>query len=80
LLGLKCISKCCYDPLLVEVAIKTFLYDIFFGIESVSEEGWNDESVSLEKRPLVEMHGLNNPIFDKSSKKLETRKKKGRRN
>jgi hypothetical protein len=56
-------------PPVVEVAIKPFLYDIFFRIESIIEEGWNDETISLGKRASVEIHGLNDPLFDKSRKK-----------
>jgi hypothetical protein len=56
-------------PPVVEVAVKPFLYDIFFRIESVSEEGWNDETVNLGKRASVEIHGINDPMFDKSRKK-----------
>jgi hypothetical protein len=56
-------------PPVVEVAVKPFLYDIFFRIESISEEGWNDETINLGKRASVEIHGTNDPVFDKSGKK-----------
>jgi hypothetical protein len=56
-------------PLVVEVAVKPFLYDIFFRIESICDEGWNDDSVNLVKRASVQIHGINDPLFDKSGKK-----------
>jgi hypothetical protein len=56
-------------PPVVEVAVKPFLYDIYFRIEFISEEGWNDETVNLDKRASVEIHGINDPVFDKSGKK-----------
>lgn len=40
-------------PPVVEIAVKPFLYDIFFRIESIIEEGWNDDSFSLGKGPLL---------------------------
>jgi hypothetical protein len=56
-------------PRVVEVAVKPFLYDIFFRIESICDEGWNDDSVNLGKRASVQIHGINDPLFDKSGKK-----------
>jgi hypothetical protein len=56
-------------PPVVEVAVKPFLYDIFFRIESICDEGWNDDSVNLGKRASVQIHGSNDPLFDKSGKK-----------
>jgi hypothetical protein len=56
-------------PPVVEVAVKPFLYDIYFRIESISDEGWNDETVNLGKRASVDIHGINDPVFDKSGKK-----------
>jgi hypothetical protein len=56
-------------PPVVEVAVKPFLYDIFFRIESICDEGWNDDSVNLGKRAYVQIHGTNDPLFDKSGKK-----------
>ena len=56
-------------PPVVEVAVKPFLYDIFFRIESICDEGWNDDSVNLGKRASVQIHGINDPLFDKSRKK-----------
>jgi hypothetical protein len=53
----------------VEVAVKPFLCDIYFRIESISEEGWNDETINLGKRASVEIHGINDLVFDKSGKK-----------
>ena len=63
-------------PPVVEVAVKPFLYDIFFRIESICDEGWNDDSVNLGKRASVQIHGINDPLFDKSGKNLEMWKKK----
>jgi hypothetical protein len=56
-------------PPMVKVAVKPFLYDIFFRIESICDEGWNDDSVNLGKRASVQIHGINDPLFDKSGKK-----------
>jgi hypothetical protein len=56
-------------PPVVEVAVKPFLYDIYFRIESISDEGWNDETINLGKRASVDIHGINDPMFDKSGKK-----------
>jgi hypothetical protein len=56
-------------PPVVEVVVKPFLYDIFFRIESISEEGSNDEMINLGNRASVEIHGMNDPMFDKSGKK-----------
>jgi hypothetical protein len=56
-------------PLVVEVGVKRFLYDIFFRIESLVEEGWNDDSINLGKRGSVEMLGFDDPVFEKYSKK-----------
>jgi hypothetical protein len=61
-------------PPVVEVAVKPFLYDIFFRIESICDEGWNDDSVNLGKRASVQIHGINDPLFDKSGKNLEMKK------
>jgi hypothetical protein len=63
------IKRVAMIPPVVEVAVKPFLYDIYFRIESISEEGWNDETVSLGKRASVEIQGINDPVFDKSGKK-----------
>jgi hypothetical protein len=53
-------------PTMVEVGVKPYLYDIFFKIDSIEEEGWNDESVSLGKRALVEMLGVEDSRLMKS--------------
>jgi hypothetical protein len=60
-------------PSVVELVVKPFLYDIFFRIESISKEGWNDDTINLSKRASIEIHGMNNPLFDKSGKNLEMR-------
>lgn len=44
-------------------------HDIYFRIESISDEGWNDDTINLGKRASVDIHGINDPIFDKSGKK-----------
>jgi hypothetical protein len=56
-------------PPVVEVVVKPFLYDIYFRIESISDEGWNDETINLGKRASVDIHGINDPMFDKFGKK-----------
>jgi hypothetical protein len=55
-------------PPVVEVVVKPFLYDIYFRIESISDEGWNDETINLGKRASIDIHGINDPVFDKSRK------------
>jgi hypothetical protein len=42
-------------PFVIEVGVKPFLYDIFFKVETIDEEGWNDDSVSLGKRATVKL-------------------------
>jgi hypothetical protein len=55
-------------PPVVEVGVKPFLYDIFLKIDSITEEGWNDDSINLGKRGSVERHGFDYPTFEKSGK------------
>lgn len=39
-------------PLVIEVGVKPFLYDIFLRIEDVDIEGWNEEILIWAKEPL----------------------------
>jgi hypothetical protein len=41
-------------PRVLEVGVKPYLFDIFFKIDGVEEEGWNEESGNLGKRDSVD--------------------------
>jgi hypothetical protein len=56
-------------PPIIEVGVKPFLYDIFFKIDDITEEGWNDDSINLGKRASVDRHGLDDPTCEKTGKK-----------
>jgi hypothetical protein len=56
-------------PPIIEVGVKPFLYDIFFKIDDITDEGWNDESINLGKRASVDRHGLDDPTYEKTGKK-----------
>jgi hypothetical protein len=59
-------------PPIIEVGVKPFLYDIFFKIDDITDEGWNDESINLGKRASVDRQGLDDPSYEKKlAKKLE---------
>lgn len=62
-------------PLVVEVGVKRFLYDIFFRIESLVEEGWNDDSINLGKRGSVEMLGFDVEQSGKAGESFSQEKK-----
>jgi hypothetical protein len=67
-------------PPIIEVGGKPFLYDIFFKIDDITDEGWNDESINLGKRASVDRQGLDDPTYEKTGKKArnvgENRSKK----
>lgn len=63
-------------PFVIEVGVKPFLYDIFFKVETIDEEGWNDDSVSLGKRATVKLQGLDNQLMEKAGKKAKCDKGK----
>jgi hypothetical protein len=56
-------------PPIIEVGVKPFFYDIFFKIDDITEEGWNDDSINLGKRALVDRQGLDDPTCEKTGKK-----------
>jgi hypothetical protein len=56
-------------PPIIEVGVKPFLYDIFFKIDDITDEGWNDESINLGKRASVDRQGLDDPSYEKTDKK-----------
>jgi hypothetical protein len=56
-------------PPIIEVGVKPYLYDIFFKIDDITEEGWNDDSINLGKRASVDMQGLDDPSCEKTGKK-----------
>jgi hypothetical protein len=56
-------------PEVIEVGVKPYLYDIFYKVENIDAEGWNDDSVSLEKRASVDVHRSGKTVMEKSGKK-----------
>jgi hypothetical protein len=56
-------------PPIIEVGVKPYLYDIFFKIEDITEEGWNDDSINLGKRASVDRQGMDEPSVEKTGKK-----------
>jgi hypothetical protein len=59
-------------PPIIEVSVKPFLYDIFFKIDNITDEGWNDESINLGKRASVDRQGFGDLSFEKSVKKAKS--------
>ncbi|PWZ46451.1 hypothetical protein Zm00014a_002350 [Zea mays] len=58
-------------PEVIEVGVKPYLYDIFFKVENIDAEGWNDDSVSLGKRASVDVHRSRKTVMEKSGKKAK---------
>jgi hypothetical protein len=58
-------------PPIIEVGVKPFLYDIYFKIDNITDEGWNDDSIILGKRASVDRQGFGDPSFEKSGKKAK---------
>jgi hypothetical protein len=58
-------------PEVIEVGVKPYLYDIFFKVENIDAEGWNDDSVSLGKRASVDVHRPRKFVMEKSGKKAK---------
>jgi hypothetical protein len=58
-------------PPIIEVGVKPFLYDIYFKIDNITDEGWNDDSINLGKRASVDRQGFGDPSFEKSGKKAK---------
>jgi hypothetical protein len=56
-------------PPIIEVGVKPYLYDIFFKIDDITEEGWNDDSINLGKRASVDRQGMDDPSCEKTGKK-----------
>jgi hypothetical protein len=56
-------------PPIIEVGVKPYLYDIFFKIDDITEEGWNDDSINLGKRASVDRQDLDDPSCEKTGKK-----------
>jgi hypothetical protein len=59
-------------PPIIEVGVKPFLYDIFFKIDNITDEGWNDESINLGKRASVDRQGFDDLSLGKSVKKTKS--------
>jgi hypothetical protein len=58
-------------PEVIEVGVKPYLYDIFFKVENIDAEGWNDDSVSLGKRASVDVHRSGKTVMEKCGKKAK---------
>jgi hypothetical protein len=58
-------------PEIIEVGVKPYLYDIFFKVQNIDAEGWNDDSVSLGKRASVDVHRSGKSVMEKSGKKAK---------
>jgi hypothetical protein len=56
-------------PPIIEVGVKPFLYDIYFKIDNITDDGWNDDSINLGKRASVDRQGFGDAAFEKSGKK-----------
>jgi hypothetical protein len=59
-------------PPIIEVGVKPFLHDIFFKIDNITDEGWNDESINLGKRASVDRQGFGDLSLGKSVKKAKS--------
>jgi hypothetical protein len=59
-------------PPIIEVGVKPFLYDIFFKIDNITDEGWNDDSVNLGKRASVDRQGFGDISLGKYAKKAKS--------
>jgi hypothetical protein len=59
-------------PPIIEVGVKPFLYDIFFKIDNITDEGWNDDSINLGKRASVDRQGFGDISPGKSAKKAKS--------
>jgi hypothetical protein len=59
-------------PPIIEVGVKPFLYDIFFKIDNITDEGWNDDSINLGKRASVDRQGFGDISLGKYAKKAKS--------
>ncbi|KAL5659119.1 hypothetical protein ACJX0J_032282, partial [Zea mays] len=59
-------------PPIIEVGVKPFLYDIYFKIDNITDEGWNDDSVNLGKRASVDRQGFGEISLGKYAKKAKS--------
>jgi hypothetical protein len=59
-------------PPIIKVGVKPFLYDIYFKIDNITDEGWNDDSINLGKRASVDRQGFGDPSFEKFVKKAKS--------
>jgi hypothetical protein len=42
-------------PPIIEIGVKPFSYDIYFKVENIETEGWNEEGASVRKRSSIDM-------------------------
>jgi hypothetical protein len=62
-------------PKVIEVGVKPFLFNIFFKVESVVAEGWNEEPVNLGKRTTSNMSKSESSMVRVKGKNPETMRK-----
>jgi hypothetical protein len=58
-------------PEITEVGVKPYLYDIFFKVENIDAEGWNDDSINLGKRASVDVQMSGKNAMEKSGKRAK---------
>jgi hypothetical protein len=63
-------------PPVIEIGVKHLLYDIYFKVEKVETEGWNEEEASLRKRSFVDLQPNEFGLGDKGGKNPKVISKK----
>lgn len=56
-------------PKVIEVGVKPFLFDVLVKIDSIVEEEWNDENVSLGKKMTANLSDSEGPMVRLKGKK-----------
>lgn len=56
-------------PKVIEVVVKPFLFDVLVKIDSIVEEEWNDENVSLGKKMTANLSDSEGPMVRLKGKK-----------
>jgi hypothetical protein len=56
-------------PPVIEIGVKHLLYDIYFKVEKVETEGWNEEEASMRKRSSVDLQPNEFGLGDNGGKK-----------
>jgi hypothetical protein len=63
-------------PKVIEVGVKPFLFDVFFKVDSIVEEGWNEEPVNLGKRATSNIGASDSSMGKDKGKKPKNEGKK----